>query len=153
VQIIVNALTDNTNRTASNLRGYLSKLHGEIAKPNSVKIFFDNLGVIILEKLTGQSKSGVEELVLTNELDGYIDTNEYDDSLEVITEPNGSFYKIKEVLVNNGYKVYDAAIKLVAQNKITQLDDDTKERLTRFVDSCDEDDDIQTVVTNYEEAE
>jgi transcriptional/translational regulatory protein YebC/TACO1 len=153
VQIIVNALTDNTNRTASNLRGYLSKLHGEIAKPNSVKIFFDNLGVIILEKLNSQSKDDIEELILKNEIDGYIDTNEYDDSFEVITSPDSNFYKIKDLLVGSGYKVYDAAIKLVAQNKIHALDTDTKERLEKFIDACDEDDDIQSVVTNYEETE
>jgi transcriptional/translational regulatory protein YebC/TACO1 len=50
IQIIVGGLTDNINRSTSNLRGYLSKLHGEIAKQNSVKIFFDNLGDIILLK-------------------------------------------------------------------------------------------------------
>jgi transcriptional/translational regulatory protein YebC/TACO1 len=50
IQIVVAALTDNTNRTQSNLRGYLSKLHGEIAKPNSVKIFFDNVGYIVVIK-------------------------------------------------------------------------------------------------------
>ncbi|GHU48642.1 hypothetical protein FACS1894218_6140 [Bacilli bacterium] len=50
LQLVIAALTDNTNRTASNLRGYLSKLHGEIAKPNSVKIFFDNVGYIVLYK-------------------------------------------------------------------------------------------------------
>ncbi len=57
IQIIVNALSDNSNRTYSSLRGYLSKLHGEIAKPNSVKIFFEMQGVIIFEKHPNQVKN------------------------------------------------------------------------------------------------
>jgi transcriptional/translational regulatory protein YebC/TACO1 len=50
IMIIIKALTDNGNRTIANLNGYLSKLHGEIAKPNSVKIFFENLGSIVVIK-------------------------------------------------------------------------------------------------------
>jgi YebC/PmpR family DNA-binding regulatory protein len=151
IQIIVNALSDNSNRTYSNLRGYLSKLHGEIAKPNSVKIFFDMQGVIIFEKHPNQSKESIEEIVLENNVDGYVDCNEFEDSFEVITTPDNNFYTIKELLSNNGYKVFEAAIKLVAQNKITSLDEENKARLEKFIESCDEDEDIQSVVTNYEE--
>ncbi|MDR3249997.1 MAG: YebC/PmpR family DNA-binding transcriptional regulator [Mycoplasmataceae bacterium] len=151
IQIIVTALTDNTNRTASNLRGYLSKLHGEIAKANSVKIFFDNLGVIVLYKNIGQSKDNIEEIILNNNVNGYIDTNESNEIFTVNTESNDNFYKIKELLLNKGYSLIEAAIKLVAQNKVTKLDDENKARLERFIDACDQDEDIQTVVTNYEE--
>jgi YebC/PmpR family DNA-binding regulatory protein len=151
IQIIVNALSDNSNRTYSNLRGYLSKLHGEIAKPNSVKIFFDMQGVIIFEKHPNQSKENIEEIVLENNVEGYIDCNEFEDSFEVITTPDNNFYTIKELLSNNGYKVFEASIKLVAQSKITSLDEENKARLEKFIESCDEDEDIQSVVTNYEE--
>jgi YebC/PmpR family DNA-binding regulatory protein len=151
LQIIVSALSDNPNRTNSNLRGYLAKLHGEIAKPNSVKIFFDNRGVIIIEKNNNKTKDDIEELILEKNLDGYIDTNEFEDSFEVITEPNDSFYNIKSILIENGYKVFEASIKLVAQSPITSLDEENKAKLERFIDSCDEDEDIQSVVTNYEE--
>jgi YebC/PmpR family DNA-binding regulatory protein len=151
IQIIVTALSDNANRTNSNLRGYLAKLHGEIAKPNSVKIFFDNLGVIILEKLPNQTKDNIEEIILEKNLNGYINTEEFDDSFEILTEPNNNFYEIKNVLSESGYKVFDAAIKLVAQNKITSLNEETKVKLDKFIDSCEEDEDIQSVITNYEE--
>jgi transcriptional/translational regulatory protein YebC/TACO1 len=50
LQLVISALTDNVNRTISNLNGYLAKLHGQIVKPNSVKIFFDNIGYIVFYK-------------------------------------------------------------------------------------------------------
>jgi transcriptional/translational regulatory protein YebC/TACO1 len=50
VQLIVGGLTDNNNRTIANLNGYLAKLHGQLAKTNSVKTFFDNLGYILIVK-------------------------------------------------------------------------------------------------------
>ncbi|MDR2835873.1 MAG: YebC/PmpR family DNA-binding transcriptional regulator [Bacteroidales bacterium] len=151
IQIIVNALSDNSNRTYSNLRGYLSKLHGEIAKPNSVKIFFEMQGVIIFEKHPNQSKESIEEIIIENNIEGYVDTNEFEDSFEVITTPDNNFYLIKDLLSNSGYKVFEAEIKLVSQNKITSLDEENKARLEKFIESCDEDEDIQSVVTNYEE--
>jgi transcriptional/translational regulatory protein YebC/TACO1 len=151
IQIIVNALSDNANRTNSSLRGYLAKLHGEIAKPNSVKIFFDNQGSIILEKQPTQTKDNIEELILDNNIDGYVDCLEYEDSFEVLTTPDNNFYLIKDLFIANGFKVFDSSIKLIAQNKVTKLDDEAKMRLEKFIDSCDNDDDIQTVVTNFEE--
>jgi len=153
IQIIVQTLTDNPNRTQSSLRGYLSKLHGEISKPNSVKIFFEKYGQIILTKNFSnemQSKDDIEETILEKNLDGYVDTNEFDDHFEVLTEPNDSFYSIKDALMEKGYKVYEAAIKLISQNKLESISQETEERLQRFLESCDEDEDIQHVVTNYE---
>ena len=50
IAIIVKALTDNEQRTISNVRGYFSKLHGEISKPNSVKILFNEYGVFLINK-------------------------------------------------------------------------------------------------------
>jgi len=153
LQIIVTALTDNANRTQSSLRGYLAKLHGEISKPNSVKIFFEKFGQIIIQKnisVESQNKDDIEEIILENNLDGYIDTVEYDDSLVVTTEPNNSFYIIKDKLQEKGYKIYEASIKLVPTSPLEKLTDDTQARLEKFIDSCDEDEDIQQVITNYE---
>lgn len=151
IQIIVTALADNENRVFSNLRGYLSKLHGEIAKPNSVKVFFNNLGDIILQKNNpNQSKDDIENIIIDNNLDGYIETIENEDSFEIYTEPNDSFYKIKEQLTKNGYQVYEASIKLIPNNKVTNLDEENTARILKFIDSCEQDDDMQTIITNYE---
>jgi transcriptional/translational regulatory protein YebC/TACO1 len=152
IQIIVTALAENENRVVSNLRGYLSKLHGEIAKANSVKIFFENFGIIVLQKInTFQTKDDIEEIIINNNLEGYIETKEYEDSFEVFTEPNNSFYKIRDELIKNSFKVFESSIKLVSSSKVTNVDEDTKQRMQRFIESCENDDDIQSVITNYEE--
>jgi YebC/PmpR family DNA-binding regulatory protein len=139
LQIVVSALTDNVNRTISNLNSYLSKLHGQIAKPNSVKIFFDTVGYIVLYKTNGLTADKVLELTMNYNI---IDVVEQEDAIEVKTTPF-DFYKVKEVLVQNGCKVFDSEIKLIPQNPIETLDEDSKSRVTRFIESCEQDDDIQ----------
>lgn len=146
LQLVISALTDNVNRTISNLNGYLAKLHGQIAKSNSVKIFFDNVGYIVVYKNTSTSVDKIMELTLDYNI---IDVVDQEDAIEVKTTPN-DFYKVKEVLLQNQLKIFDAEVKLLPQNPITSLDTDSKSRLDKFIESCEQDDDIQWVVTNYE---
>jgi transcriptional/translational regulatory protein YebC/TACO1 len=70
------------------------------------------------------------------------DMNEFEDAYEIKTEPS-DFYTAKQALVDHKCNVVDAEIKLIAQDKIGTLDDDTKARYEKFVESCDEDEDIQ----------
>jgi YebC/PmpR family DNA-binding regulatory protein len=139
IQIIIHGLTNNINRITSNIRGYLSKLHGEIAKPNSVRLFFDNLGQIIVYKKSGDSIDNLLEITMQYNI---VDIFEADDGYEILTNPQ-DFYKVKEELIKHQYQIFDADIKLIPQNKINSIDEDTKMRLDRFINACDEDDDIQ----------
>jgi transcriptional/translational regulatory protein YebC/TACO1 len=70
------------------------------------------------------------------------DMSEFEDAYEVKTEPS-DFYQVKQTLIDHKCLIADAEIKLIAQDKISSLDDDTKQRYEKFVDSCDEDEDIQ----------
>jgi YebC/PmpR family DNA-binding regulatory protein len=141
IKIIVGALTDNTNRTISSLNGYLSKLHGELAKTNSVKVFFDKFGYIILLKDPKTNVDQIfEELMEFNIHE--IEEDEEGEGIEIKTEVN-DFYAVKDLLIKNGYNIYEAEIKLIPQDYITTLTDDSKERLERFVNSCEDDDDMQ----------
>ncbi|MDR3329790.1 MAG: YebC/PmpR family DNA-binding transcriptional regulator [Mycoplasmataceae bacterium] len=146
LQIVVGALTDNVNRTISNLNGYLSKLHGQIAKSNSVKIFFDNVGYIVVYKTNGLNADNILEMTMNYNI---MDVVEQEDAIEIKTTPF-DFYKVKDILTQNNCKIFDSEIKLLPQNPIDVLDGDSKYRLEKFIDSCDQDDDIQWVVTNYE---
>jgi transcriptional/translational regulatory protein YebC/TACO1 len=80
-----------------------------------------------------------------------IDIKDLDDVIEIKTAPV-DFYRVKEELVKQQCQIHEAEIKLVAQNIITSLLPENAQRLEKFIDSCSEDDDIQWVVTNYEEA-
>lgn len=143
-QFIIHALTDNQNRTASNLRGYLSKIHGTIAKPNSVKLFFNNYGTFILIKNSKTNADTILEALLDYEV---IDIIEHEDNFEVYVNPN-QFYDAKKSLTSAGFSIHEAEVKLVAQDKKDITDEQLLAKLEKFIESCENDDDIQSVVTN-----
>ncbi|GHU48645.1 hypothetical protein FACS1894218_6150 [Bacilli bacterium] len=78
-----------------------------------------------------------------------VDIIEQEDAIEIKTAPV-DFFKVKEELTKRGCKIFDAEIKLISQSPIEILTDDAKLRLEKFIASCDDDEDIQTVITNYE---
>jgi YebC/PmpR family DNA-binding regulatory protein len=139
LQLVISALTNNINRTISNLNSYLTKLHGQIAKPNSVKIFFDNVGYIAVYKKANNDVDKIMELTLPCNV---IDVIEQADAIEIKTVP-ADFYKTKDILKRNQIEILDAEIKLLPQNPINGLNLDDKRRLEKFIDACDQDDDIQ----------
>lgn len=144
LQIIVSALTDNQNRTASNLRGYLSKINGEIAKTNSVKSFFNRYGVIIILKDNNYSIDNIMESTMDFNV---IDIIENEDHYQILTQPE-DFYKVKDELTKNKFKLFESEIKLVAQSPLEIEDEKLNEKIDRFLNSCEDDDDIQWVITN-----
>lgn len=142
--IIIRALTDNEQRTISNLRGYFSKLHGQISKPNSVMMLFDELGQIILDS------SISEEQILEATLDYEIISFSQDESATEIRTSKEDFFNVKKTLEELGYKIIDADIKYLA-NSFVNLSADDDAKLEKFIDTCNDDDDVQWVVTNLGE--
>lgn len=145
LQIIIHVLTSNPNRSAGNIRGYLSKLGGKIAKPNSVKTFFENKGIIIVPKSDKVSVDSLLELTMEYNI---LDILEHEDGYEIYTAPD-CFYEVVELLKKNNIQIYASDLKLIANEPIESLDESSEKKLTNFIESCDEDDDIQWVVTNY----
>ncbi len=146
IQIIVNALTDNPNRVASNLRGYLSKFDAKIVKANSVKSFFNKYGVITIVK---DNKANMDSIMESTMQYQVVDIIEYEDAFQVLTESD-DFYKVKDALKSAGFNIFEADIKMISQNIITSLPNNVKEKYDRFIASCEDDDDIQSVVSNYD---
>ena len=153
--VIVKALTDNENRTVSALRGYFTKLDGKIAKQNSVKTNFNYSGEIILDKenLTEDKLMEVifniiETLNATEE--PIENTIENEDCFQVITNPK-YFYKIRDE-IKKELKVISSEIKYIP-NDYVNLSQDEFNKLERFLNQCEDDDDIQWVITNFGEVE
>lgn len=153
--VIVKALTDNENRTVSALRGYFTKLDGKIAKQNSVKTNFNYSGEIILDKenLTEDKLMEVifniiETLNATEE--PIENTIENEDCFQVITNPK-YFYKIRDE-IQKELKVISSEIKYIP-NDYVNLSQDEFNKLERFLNQCEDDDDIQWVITNFGEVE
>ncbi len=143
--IIVKALTDNQNRVLSSLRGFLNKLPGEISKPNSVKILFDYKGEIIIEK-ENYTEDDILNKIIECEMDDLV---ELDNCFQVITSEE-AFYKTRDFIKETGLKIIDSGVKFIP-NSYTDLNSEQVQKLERFLDSCEDDDDIQWVVTNFGE--
>lgn len=140
--IIVHALTDNTNRVISNLNGYISKLHGNLAKPNSVKINFEHQGVIITN-INDYTEDKLFELLLDENI---IALESDSDGFEIIVAPN-SYFNVKNKLIEYGFEIIYSELKLEPLTQI-ELTPEERERFNRFVDSCENDEDIQWIVAN-----
>lgn len=147
IQIIICALTDNPNRTAGNIRGYLNKFNASLAKPNSVKSFFEEKGYIIIPKKSGISVDSLLELTMENKI---LDIFEQEDCFEIYVEPL-DIYKTVDNLRNKNIEVFSSEIKFFSNQKITELDNKVKQKLFDFIEVCEDDDDVQWVVTNFEE--
>lgn len=143
--IIVRALTDNEQRTISAIRGYFSKLQGQIAKPNSVSMLFNECGQLLINKETKSLNEWFEILIDQS----IIDINEDDKIIEILVKPE-DFSTVKLILEKNNADIKSAEIKLIP-NDFISLDEYARERLVRFVNACENDDDISWVITNYEE--
>lgn len=142
--IIIKALTDNEQRTVSNIRGYFSKLKGELSKPNSVKMLFNEYGQFIIAKNDQISEDKILELTLNYSV---VDLQHDESAFELLVMPE-DFYNVKNLLTeNSNLKILSSEIKLIPQTfvDVTEAEDAL---LQRFIDTCEDDDDIQWVVTN-----
>lgn len=147
LQIIISVLTDNPNRSAGNIRGYLNKFNAKIAKPNSVKSFFEEKGYVIVPKKPNISIDSLLELTMSNKV---LDILEQEDCFEIYVEPS-DIYKTVDNLKNNNIEIFLSEVKFFSNQKVSKLDEKIKQKLFDFIDSCDDDEDIQWVVTNFEE--
>ena len=147
LQIIISVLTDNPNRTAGNIRSYLNKFNAKIAKPNSVKTFFEEKGHIIVPKRSNISIDSLLELTMSNKV---LDILEQEDSFEIYVEPF-DIYKAIDNLKNNNIEIFSSEVKFFSNQKILELDEKVKQKFFDFINSCNDDEDIQWVVTNFDE--
>ena len=143
-QFIVKALTDNEKRTISNLRGYLSKLNGQLAKSNSVMHFFTKRAFYCLAKNNLITYDILLETLLNFQI---VDIVENDDHFQVLAIPE-QFFEIKKVLQGKNFQIIESGIDLIPNETIQIDSEDIIAKITRFVDSCENDDDIQRVITN-----
>ncbi|MDE6472947.1 MAG: YebC/PmpR family DNA-binding transcriptional regulator [Ureaplasma sp.] len=144
--IIVKCLTDNENRTISNLRGYFSKLKGQITKPGAVKMLFDELGQFIIEK-DKADENNILDIVMEYDI---IDLkNDDEQAFELLVSPN-AFFDVKNVLDQNNIPVFSSEIKLIP-NSVINLNESENALLERFENQCDDDDDVLWVVHNLGE--
>ena len=151
--IIVKALTDNKNRTASNVRNAFTKGSGSVGTQGCVSYMFDEKGQIIL------SKEELEDADITLSADdlmmlaldaGAEDFSEEDDSYEIITLPD-DFSAVREAIEAEKIPMASAEVTMQPQTYVTLTDENDIKQLQRTLDLLDEDDDVQDVYHNWDE--
>ena len=151
--IIVKALTDNKNRTASNVRNAFTKGSGSVGTQGCVSYMFDEKGQIIL------SKEDLEDADITLSADdlmmlaldaGAEDFTEEEDSYEIITLPE-DFSTVREAIEAEKIPMASAEVTMLPQTYVTLTDENDIKQLQRTLDLLDEDDDVQDVYHNWDE--
>ncbi len=146
--IIVEALTDNKNRTASNVRNAFTKGNGNIGTPGCVSFMFDKKGQIIIDK--EECDREADELMMIALDAGAEDFAEEDDSFEILTDPD-SFSAVRESLENEGIPMAQADVTMLPQTWVELTGEQDIKMMNRILDLLDEDDDVQEVYHNWEE--
>ena len=148
IAIIVDALTDNKNRTAANVRSAFTKGQGNVGTPGCVSFMFDKKGQIIIDK--EEYEADADELMMQVLDAGAEDFSEEEDSYEVITDPD-SFETVREELEKAGIPMLSAEVTMIPQNYVELTDETAIKNLQRTLDLLEDDDDVQAVYHNWDE--
>lgn len=146
--IIVDALTDNKNRTAANVRSAFTKGYGNVGTPGCVSYMFDKKGQIIIDK--EECEMDADDLMMTALDAGAEDFNEEEDSYEVLTAPD-DFSAVREKLEEEGIAMASAEVTMIPQTWVELTDETAIKNLQKTLDLLDEDDDVQAVYHNWAE--
>ncbi len=146
--IIVEALTDNKNRTASNVRNAFTKGNGNVGTPGCVSFMFDRRGQIIIDKEEYDKEA--DDLMMLALDAGASDFNEEEDSYEILTEED-NFSAVREALESAGIPMAQAEVTMIPQTWVALTDEQDIKMMNRTLDLLDEDDDVQEVYHNWDE--
>lgn len=147
VAILVHTLTDNRNRTATNVRVAFTRNGGNLGETGSVSYMFDRKGYIAIERaglavdedtmLEDVIEAGAEDMLTSPEV------------FEIYTAPE-DFTTVRDQLEQDGFKLAQAELTMVPQTTVP-LDDDQKAQLEQLVDKLEDDDDVSDVYTSLED--
>jgi len=143
VAILVEAMSDNRNRTVSDVRHAFSKFGGNLGTDGSVSYLFNKIGIIHVSK--DYSEEDILEVALDAGADDLVDEGEY---FEIITS-NTELSNVLEALKNSNIEKTNAELTLRAETSVS-LNQETSEKVLKIMDFMDELDDVQEVHTNAE---
>ena len=146
--IIVETLTDNKNRTASNVRNAFTKGNGNVITPRCVSYLFVKKGQIIISK--EECEMDADDLMMMALDAGAEDFNEEDDSFEVLTTPE-DFSAVREALEKEEIPMADASVTMIPGTMVELTSEEDIKSIQKTLDLLDEDDDVQEVYTNWDE--
>ena len=148
VAVIVEAMTDNRNRTASEIRHHFDKYGGNMGAEGCVSWSFDKKGVIVIDD---EDEELDEDTVMMDALDCGADDVIKEDSVYTVYTVPDDFSAVNDALSDKGYKFVSAQIEMVPQNYIKLTDPDDIKKFEKMLDVMEDDDDVQNVWHNWEE--
>ncbi|MBI5249657.1 MAG: YebC/PmpR family DNA-binding transcriptional regulator [Desulfomonile tiedjei] len=147
VAVLVEALTDNKNRTVAEIRHIFDKHSGNLGESGCVSWMFDKKGMIEVTS-SGLTEDEVMELALEN---GAQDVSNEGDSFEITTDPS-EFEVVRKAVEQKGWKVDMAEITMIPQTTV-KLDGKKAEQMLKMMDALDDHDDLQRVYANFDISE
>jgi YebC/PmpR family DNA-binding regulatory protein len=141
---IVEAMTDNRNRTASEVRAAFSKFGGSLGETGSVSFMFDKVGQIIFTGSVADAETMFEAV-----LEAGADNVESDEESHVITCAPEDFNAVREALQETFGDPEEAELTWIAQNTLS-VDEDQATTLLKFIDALEDNDDVQSLSFNFE---
>ena len=148
VAVIVEAATDNRNRTAAEVRHFFDKFGGNLGQSGCVGYLFTEKGIIIIDN----SEGGVDEDKLMEDAleSGAEDFAADGDIFEITTEPS-DLETVRDELEAMGYAIASCEKDKIPSNYVDLTDEDDIKKMNRILDMLDEDDDVQDVYHNWDE--
>jgi YebC/PmpR family DNA-binding regulatory protein len=144
VAIMVSCLTDNRNRTTSEVRAAFTKHGGNLGESGCVGYLFDRKGMMALE--AGQTtEDALIELLMDKNIE---DVKTEDGTIQVVTPPDG-YNEVHDVLVNKGYRLIVDEITFIPQTTVP-LDEKKGSQCLRLIETLEDLDDVQNVYSNYD---
>ena len=144
VAVIVDTISDNRNRTASDVRHCFAKYGGNLGTTGSVGFMFDERGVLVVEREPGTDE---DEMMMTALDAGAEDVKVEEEVYEILTAPN-DFSTVRENLEKQGFTFLSAEVQKIPQNTVEVTDPDTIQKIQKMLDLLEENDDVQNVFHN-----
>ena len=145
VAVLIECLTDNRNRAASEVRIAMTRNGGSMADPGSVSYLFGRKGIILLPKATGMTEDDVLGAVLEAGAD---EVNDLGDSFEIVCEPT-DLVTVRTALQTAGID-YDSADASFVPTLSVPLDEDGARKVLRLIEALEDSDDVQNVWANFD---
>ena len=147
VAVIVNASTNNKNRTAADVRHIFDKAGGNLGTTGCVSYMFNKKGVIVIEKEACPLSE--DDLMLLAIDSGAEDFSSEEEVYQITTAP-ADFTSVMEKLEQNGIKFLEAGVQMIPSTYVS-LDEKSAEKMQRLIDNLEELDDVLEVFHNWEE--
>ena len=151
VAVIIETMTDNRNRTAGEVRHLFDKYGGQMGVANCVSWSFDRKGVIVIDN---EDNDYDEDEVMMDVLDAGADDFESDESVFSVYTTEDNLASVADALTEKGYKLLSAQVEMLPQNGYIKLtDEDQIKNMQKMLDLFDDNEDVQNVWHNWEDAE